>query len=104
MKIVSVMVGNSSSGIVEALSFGLPVINIGSRQEGRERAENVMDVVYNKEEIKAAIKKALYDEDFREKVNNCENPFGDGKAGPRVADILSNIKIDKKLLQKQITY
>ena len=104
MKIVSVMVGNSSSGIVEALSFGLPVVNIGSRQEGRQRAENVIDLDYDKEELKAAIKKALYDEDFREKVKNCESPFGDGKVGPRVADILSNIKIDKKLLQKQITY
>ena len=104
MKITSVMVGNSSSGIIEAPSFGLPVVNIGSRQEGRQRAENVIDVEYDKEEIKAAIKKALYDEEFKEKVKNCKNPYGDGKAGVRIADILSKIKIDKKLLQKRLTY
>jgi UDP-hydrolysing UDP-N-acetyl-D-glucosamine 2-epimerase len=104
MKIASVMVGNSSSGIVEAISFGLPVVNIGSRQEGRERAENVIDVDYNKEEIKAAIEEALCDEDLKEKVKNCKNPFGDGKAGPKVANILSNIKIDKFLLKKKLTY
>lgn len=75
MRIASVMVGNSSSGIIEAPSFGLPVVNIGSRQEGRERAENVMDVDYDKEEIKAAIKKTLYDTDFKEKVKNCKTPL-----------------------------
>ena len=104
MRIASVMVGNSSSGIIEAPSFGLPVVNSGSRQEGRQRAENVIDIDYDKEQIKAAIKKALYDEDFKEKVKNCKNPYGDGKAGVRIADILSTIKIDKKLLQKRLTY
>jgi len=105
MNIASVMVGNSSSGIIEAPSFSLPVVNIGTRQEGRQRAENVIDVDYDKEQIKAAIKKALYDEVFKEKVKkNCKNPYGDGKAGVRIADILSKIKIDKKLLQKKITY
>ncbi len=104
MKIAGVMVGNSSSGIIEAPSFGLPVVNIGSRQQGRQRVENVIDVGHVKEEIKAAIKKALYDEDFKEKVKNCKNPYGDGKAGVRIADILSKIKKDKKLLQKKLSY
>ncbi|MBA7616556.1 GDP/UDP-N,N'-diacetylbacillosamine 2-epimerase (hydrolyzing) [subsurface metagenome] len=104
MRIASVMVGNSSSGIIEAPSFSLPVVNIGSRQEGRQRAENVIDVGYNKEEIKSAIKKALYDEDFKRRVKNCKNPYGNGKAGVRIADILNKIKIDKKLLQKRLTY
>jgi UDP-N-acetylglucosamine 2-epimerase len=104
MKIASVMVGNSSSGIIEAPSFGLPVVNIGSRQEGRERAENVMDIDYDKEEIKTAIKMALFDEEFQEKVKNCKNPYGDGEAGVRIADILSKIKTDKNLLQKRLTY
>ena len=104
MKIASLMVGNSSSGIIEAPSFGLPVVNIGSRQEGRERAENVIGVNYDKEEIKDAIKKALYDEDFREKVKKCKSPYGGGKAGVRIADVLNKIKIDKKLLQKKLTY
>ncbi len=104
MKMAGIIVGNSSSGIIEAPSFGLPVINIGSRQEGRQRAEYVIDVDYNKTQIKAAIKKALYDEDFKEKVKNCKNPYGDGKAGVRIADTLSKIKTDKKLLQKKVTY
>jgi UDP-hydrolysing UDP-N-acetyl-D-glucosamine 2-epimerase len=104
MRIASVLIGNSSSGIIEAPSFSLPAVNIGSRQEGRQRAENVIDVDYDKEQIKAAITKALHDEDFREEVKNCKNPYGDGKAGVRIADILSKIKIDKKLLQKRLAY
>ncbi|ODS41271.1 MAG: UDP-N-acetyl-D-glucosamine 2-epimerase, UDP-hydrolysing [Candidatus Altiarchaeales archaeon WOR_SM1_79] len=104
MNITRVMVGNSSGGIIEAPSFGLPVVNVGSRQEGRQRAENVIDVDYDKEQIKAAIKKALYDESFKRKVKKCKNPYGDGKAAVRITDILSKIKIDKKLLQKRLTY
>ena len=104
MRITSVMVGNSSSGIIEAPSLGLPVINIGSRQEGRERAENVIDVDYDREQIKIAIKKAFYDKDFKKKVKNCLNPYYRCKTGKHIADILSRIKIDKKLLQKKLTY
>ena len=104
MKIVTVMVGNSSGGIAEAPSFGLPVVNIGPRQEGRQRAENIIDVDYDKEKIKSAIEKALYDKKFKEKVKKCENPYGDGKASERIVKVLSEIKINKKLLQKRITY
>jgi GDP/UDP-N,N'-diacetylbacillosamine 2-epimerase (hydrolysing) len=104
MKVASVMVGNSSSGIIEAPPFGLPVVNIGTRQAGRQRAENVIDVDYDKEEIKRAVQKALCDEEFREKVKRSKNFYGDGKAGKRIAKILSEIKIDKKLLEKRMTY
>ncbi len=104
MRIVSVLVGNSSSGIIEAPSFNLPTVNIGQRQKGRERVANVIDVGFSKEQIKRAIKKALYDKKFGQKVKRCKNPYGDGKTGPRIANILSEIKIDKKLLQKQISY
>jgi UDP-N-acetylglucosamine 2-epimerase (non-hydrolysing)/GDP/UDP-N,N'-diacetylbacillosamine 2-epimerase (hydrolysing) len=104
MKMATAMVGNSSSGIVEAPSFGLPVINIGSRQDGRERAENVMDVGYDRTEIISAIKKACYDEGFKEKVKKCKNPYGDGKAGTRITDTISKIKINKRLLQKKLAY
>lgn len=100
MNIANVMVGNSSSGIIEAPSFHLPVINIGTRQSGRERSINVIDVDHDKK----AIKKAIYDKKFREEVKRCKNPYGDGKAGIRIANILSKIKIDKKMLQKKITY
>jgi len=104
MKAVTAMIGNSSSGIIEAPSFRLPVINIGSRQEGRERAENVIDVNYDKKQIKQAIRKVIYDKNFIKRFKMCRNPYGDGKAGIRIASILSKIKIDKQLLQKKLTY
>lgn len=104
MNLAQVLVGNSSSGIVEAPSFKLPVINVGEREAGRERADNVIDVGYDKEQIKKGIKKAIYNKQFRKRVEKCRNPYGDGKACVRIARILSEIKIDRKLLQKQITY
>ena len=100
MNIATVMVGNSSSGIIEAPSFGLPVVNIGTRQKGRIRSKNIIDVNYNKNEIKNAILKAIYDDDFRKKIKNMKNPWGDGKASERIIRILANIKIDRNLLQK----
>ena len=99
-----VMIGNSSSGIIEAPSFKLPVVNIGTRQQGRLRACNIVDVSYSKKEILDAINKVLYDEEFRKNLENCENPYGDGKAGERIADILSKIQINSDLIQKRITY
>ncbi len=102
MNVASVIVGNSSSGIIEAPSFKLPAVNIGSRQEGRERASNVIDVNHDKEEIKEAIKKAIYDDKFRIDLQNSENPYGDGKTGKRVTDILSNITLDNKLMNKKL--
>ncbi len=99
-----VMIGNSSSGIIEAPSFKLPVVNIGTRQQGRLRACNIVDVAYSKKEILDAIDKVLYDEEFRKSLENCENPYGDGKAGERIADILSKIQINSDLIQKRITY
>jgi UDP-hydrolysing UDP-N-acetyl-D-glucosamine 2-epimerase len=104
MKIAGVMVGNSSSGIVEAPSFGLPAVNIGIRQEGRERGANVIDCGHRKNEIIKAIKHALTDKEFLAEVKKCESPYGDGQAAPRIAGILSRTKITPALLQKKITY
>jgi len=104
MQVASAMVGNSSSGIIEAPSFHLGVVNIGEREKGRERAENIIEADYDKEQIKKAIKKAIYDKKFIEKLRKCKNPYGDGEAGVRIADILSEMKIDEKLLQKKIIY
>ncbi len=104
MNVVNVMVGNSSSGIIEAPSFSLPVVNVGTRQIGRQRAENVIDAGYNRKEIKAAVQMAICDNEFKEKVKHIKNFYGDGKAGERIAKILSEIKIDKKLLEKRMTY
>jgi len=104
MAIASVIAGNSSGGLIEAPSFKLPAINIGNRQEGRERTINVIDVGYKKDEIKKAIKKAIYDKKLLKRLTRCKNPYGDGKTGARIADILSKILIDKKLIQKKISY
>jgi UDP-N-acetylglucosamine 2-epimerase (non-hydrolysing)/GDP/UDP-N,N'-diacetylbacillosamine 2-epimerase (hydrolysing) len=104
MRLASVMVGNSSSGIIEAPSFGLPVVNIGTRQKGRQRAGNVIDVDYDRKKIVEVVKKALYNREFREKVKHCRNPYGDGKAGKRIAEVLNEIELGKKLLEKRMTY
>jgi GDP/UDP-N,N'-diacetylbacillosamine 2-epimerase (hydrolysing) len=104
MKLAVVMVGNSSSGIVEAPSFGLPAVNIGIRQAGRERGKNVIDVRHDKTEIRKAIKKALTDGAFLKEARKCENPYGDGKASWRIAEVLNEVEITPALLQKKITY
>jgi UDP-N-acetylglucosamine 2-epimerase (non-hydrolysing)/GDP/UDP-N,N'-diacetylbacillosamine 2-epimerase (hydrolysing) len=104
MKIARVLIGNSSSGIVEAPSFHLPVVNIGNRQKGRERSNNIIDVPHNKNAIIKAIKKALFDNHFRKQVKKCRNIYGDGHASERIVKTLSKIKTGDKLLQKQITY
>ncbi|MEW6679861.1 MAG: UDP-N-acetylglucosamine 2-epimerase [bacterium] len=104
MRIASFLIGNSSSGIIEAPSFKIPVINIGVRQNGRERSTNVIDVPHDKDAIVKAIKKALYDKKFLAQVKRCKNPYGDGHASEQIVKVLSTIKLDKKLLQKQITY
>ncbi|MFC2010258.1 UDP-N-acetylglucosamine 2-epimerase [Chloroflexota bacterium] len=104
MKVASAIIGNSSSGIIDAPSFGLPAVNIGIRQEGRERGDNVIDVGHSKSEIVKAINKALTDTDFLVGVKKCRNPYGDGKASGRITDILSRVEITPELLQKKITY
>lgn len=99
-----VMIGNSSSGIIEAPSFKLPVVNIGTRQNGRLRACNVIDVDYGKENVAQGINKALYEEGFKKELQECTNPYGHGKSGKRIAKILSEIEINRELIQKRITY
>ena len=103
MKHAAVMIGNSSSGIIESSSFKLPVVNVGMRQEGRERATNIIDVPNDKKKIEAAIKKATSTA-FRKKIEKIKNPYGNGKTGEKIAKILSSVPLNKKLLQKKICY
>ena len=100
MRVAQVMVGNSSSGIIEAPSFHLPVVNIGTRQTGRVRAANVIDVGYDRGQIAAAIERALRDSAFRQKVKNCVNPYGDGHTSEHVVDILNRVRLVPKLTAK----
>lgn len=104
LKYAAVLVGNSSSGIIEGPSFHLPVVNIGTRQHGRERAENIIDVTYSTRQIIRAISNALSDASFKRKVKLCRNPYGQGRAGETVAKILYKTAINAKLIQKIITY
>ncbi|MDD5041848.1 MAG: UDP-N-acetylglucosamine 2-epimerase [Candidatus Peribacteraceae bacterium] len=92
MEAADVLVGNSSSGIIEASSFHLPVVNIGGRQRGRLRSGNVLDVPYDAEAIRKAIHVALADTSFRAKLKQYENLYGDGKAGGRIAEILAQFQ------------
>ena len=104
LRYTSALVGNSSCGIHETSTLHVPTVNIGTRQRGRLRPKNVIDVSYDKEEIKKAIKKALYDEKFKKIVKNCKNPYGDGKSAKRVVRILREIDIGLHMVQKRITY
>jgi GDP/UDP-N,N'-diacetylbacillosamine 2-epimerase (hydrolysing) len=104
LKIASALVGNSSSGIIEAPTFKLPVVNIGRRQDNRLRSENVIDVPHEKNAIKEAIEKALNDSSFRDKVSECSQIYGDGEAGLRIVDVLKNMEIKKDLFVKRMMY
>lgn len=100
MKLAAAMVGNSSSGIIEAASFELPVVNIGSRQAGRTRASNVIDCGYGREEILAAIERAT-GEEFRALLKGLVNPYGDGRAAGRIVAKLAEVELGQRLLVKQ---
>lgn len=93
------MIGNSSSGIIEAPSFGLPVVNIGNRQRGRLRGPNVIDVGYARDLILRGIETALAP-GFRERLRRLPNPYGDGRAVPRIVRILREVPLDSRLIQK----
>ena len=100
LSMADILIGNSSSGIIESSSLKLPVINIGTRQQGREKAENVIDVDYSRDEIIEAINFIKSDE-FDKILNGCINPYGDGKASERICEILTNIEINNDLLNKK---
>ncbi len=91
---VSALIGNSSSGIHETPTLKIPAINIGTRQRGRERAQNVIDVSNKKEEILKAIQKAVYDLEFRTMVSKIENPYGNGQSAKQIVDILRTVKLE----------
>ncbi len=100
LKVADLMLGNSSSGIMESPSLKLPCINIGIRQLGREQARNIIDVSANEYEIDQAIDKALSTE-FRNSLNELVNPYGDGNASELISRVLTNLTIDDNLLFKK---
>lgn len=96
-------VGNSSSGIKETPVFGCPTVNIGSRQEGRLRGNNVIDSGYDQKEIFAAVMRCLHDADFRKTCRETVNPYYLGDAGKKIASVLAEVPIDQALLRKAMT-
>lgn len=92
MHYAQAMVGNSSSGIIEASSFKLPVVNIGTRQEGRIRARNVIDVGYTLQEIRRGLRQALSGS-FKAKLKGLKNPYGDGKTSEYIVRVLAAIDL-----------
>jgi UDP-N-acetylglucosamine 2-epimerase (non-hydrolysing)/GDP/UDP-N,N'-diacetylbacillosamine 2-epimerase (hydrolysing) len=97
-----VCLGNSSSGLKETPVFGCPTVNIGSRQDGRLRGENVLDTDYSSNQIYAAVNKGLYEEEFREICRNAKNPYWLGEAGPKIANILATTPLDQNLIRKKM--
>ena len=95
-------VGNSSSGIKETPVFGCPTINIGSRQEGRLRGKNVVDVDYVSANIVAVVKKCFYDTEFRKQCKDTDNPYYLGDAGRKIADVLSAMPLGQKVIRKKM--
>jgi len=96
---VGVLVGNSSSGIIESTSLEVPAVNVGIRQLGREHAANVIDVPAKRKAIRDAIRTAISTE-FRRSIRGLESPYGDGGASKIVADVLAKTPIGEKLLFK----
>lgn len=99
MRHCEVLVGNSSAGIIEAATFGTPVVNIGDRQRLRERTANVLDVAAEAGEVESGVRAAIGHGRWP-----CENPWGGGKAGERIARLLASLPAGPALLEKVNSY
>jgi GDP/UDP-N,N'-diacetylbacillosamine 2-epimerase (hydrolysing) len=90
------MIGNSSSGLLEAPSFKIGTINIGDRQKGRIKSKSVVDCSPNKKSIKKAIK-IIYSNKFQNSLKNVKNPYGNGYASKKIVKVLKTAKLDNIL-------
>jgi UDP-N-acetylglucosamine 2-epimerase (non-hydrolysing)/GDP/UDP-N,N'-diacetylbacillosamine 2-epimerase (hydrolysing) len=102
MAAADAMVGNSSSGIIEAPSFGLPVVDVGPRQTGRERAANTISTPHGTDAIREAIRRCLGDDEFRDRAAACENPYDRGGAGEGICERLASVELGERLLRKRL--
>ena len=100
LELAGAMVGNSSSGLIEAASAKLPVVNVGERQQGRERGANVIDVAAERGVITAAVLRAT-SEEFRRTLEHMTNPYGDGRTAPRIVEVLATLPSTEQLLHKR---
>ena len=95
------LIGNSSSGIMEAASFALPVVNVGMRQQGRERAQNTLSVPAEPAAICTALARAL-DPAFRRSLAGMQNPYGNGTAACTIADVLQSVPLSGLLIKQPV--
>ena len=102
MALAAAMVGNSSSGIIEAASLKLPVVNIGNRQRGRVRAANVIDVGHARKEVLRGILEAV-SLGFRARLKDLVNPYGQGEAADKIVRVLKSTAINDQLLMKRFS-
>jgi UDP-N-acetylglucosamine 2-epimerase (non-hydrolysing)/GDP/UDP-N,N'-diacetylbacillosamine 2-epimerase (hydrolysing) len=100
LRAVSLMLGNSSSGIMETPSVELPTVNVGMRQQGRERARNILDAAPECNAILEAVEKGL-SPSFRKGLEGMTNPYGDGRAAERIARVLAEVSLGESLLLKR---
>jgi len=100
LRCVEALIGNSSSGIMETASLALPTVNIGLRQQGRERARNVLDAAADAASILEAIRLARSTE-FRRSLEGMTNPYGDGHASETIVRVLTNVPLGQDLLMKR---
>ena len=95
-------VGNSSSGIKETPAFGCPTVNIGSRQEGRLRGKNVIDVGYDALALVATVNRCLHEDAFRAVARNTANPYYLGDAGKKISEVLATVPLNQALIRKKM--
>lgn len=100
LKQVDVLVGNSSSGIMESASFALPTVDVGLRQQGRERARNVIDAAPEVRAILKAIATAK-GTDFRRSLQGMTNPYGEGVASEKIVEVLTTVPLGEESLLKR---
>ncbi|MDR3740464.1 MAG: UDP-N-acetylglucosamine 2-epimerase [Terracidiphilus sp.] len=98
---VDAMIGNSSSGIMEAASFALPDVNVGMRQQGRERAANILDVPAETSAILNELHRAITPE-FRASLLGMANPYGNGTAAETIAEVLATVPLERLLLKAPV--
>lgn len=101
LKHAAMVVGNTSSGLVETVPLHVPAVILGSRQEGRPYAANILRTSFDRKRIVQALQTALTDVVFHETVKKCENPYGEGRCGEIIANIIATVPKDERLLEKK---
>ena len=103
LKYCRIVIGNSSSGIIEAPSFGKPIINIGDRQKGRICADSVINCGYTQQEIQRAMETALTEE-FENKARNCRNPYEKENTAANIISVIKDYLLNDKIKLKKGFY